>query len=156
MNGIAAKDSGWDLRSANASHAKSEASSASPAPAAREAASSSCSKGTVLIVEDDQAARKAIRQILKRAGFVVSEASTVAEAMQGLANIPRWILLDLMLPDGCGLKVLRRVQSDHLATKVCIVTGCGPEKLEEARKAGAEHAFTKPVDFEHLMNLLSS
>ena len=86
----------------------------------------------------------------------MSEAGTVAEAMLGLGDVPNWILLDLMLPDGCGLGVLRRVQKEHLASKVCIVTGCGPEKLEEARKAGAEHAFTKPVDFKHLMNLLST
>src|SRR6266498_40043 len=109
MSGIAAKDSEWAWPSVDVSRGKSEESCGSPAPVREEAASKLSSKGSVLIVEDDRAARKAITQILKRQGFVVSEAGTVAEAMRGLAAQPRWILLDLMLPDGCGINVLRRV-----------------------------------------------
>ena len=55
----------------------------------------------MLIVEDDRSARKATAAILKKQGYAVLEAATVAEAMHGLLERPDWILLDLMLPDGC-------------------------------------------------------
>jgi len=86
----------------------------------------------------------------------VSEAATVAEAIDALAARPDWVLLDLMLPDGCGLDVLRRVQSAAAATKVCIVTGCGTDLLNQARRAGAQHTFTKPLDVNELMTVLAT
>ena len=86
----------------------------------------------------------------------MSEAATVAEAMTALADPFDWVLLDLMLPDGCGLDVLRRLRAAAAATKVCIVTGCGTELLDQARRAGAEHTFTKPLDVSELMTVLQA
>jgi len=86
----------------------------------------------------------------------VSEAATVAEAIDALsAAEPDWVLLDLMLPDGCGLDVLRKVQSADAPTRVCVVTGCGTDLLNQARRAGAEHTFTKPLDVSRLMTVLA-
>src|SRR4051794_16160938 len=136
------RDSEWGLPSANAWPGTSGQTSASPAPAAPEADLKSSSRGTVLIVEDDRAARVAISRILKKQGFAVSEAGTVAGAMESIEQRrPDWILLDLMLPDGCGIDVLRRVRAQHLATKVCVITGCAWDLFNEARNAGAEHTF---------------
>jgi len=109
-------------------------------------------------VEDDRSARTAIAKLLKRQGFAVSEAATVVDALAGLAQSaspPQWILLDLMLPDGCGISVLDRVRATHLPCTVCIITGCADSKLlGEAKRAGAEHTFTKPLDVERLMTLM--
>jgi DNA-binding response OmpR family regulator len=112
----------------------------------------------VLIVEDDRTARRAIGQILKRLGFAVSEAATLGEAMHGVAQDPppQWIVLDLMLPDGCGIDVIRKVRSERLASRICIVTGCGSELLNDARRAGAEHTFVKPLDVERLMTVMTA
>src|SRR3954453_5137279 len=113
MSGIGARDSEWVWPSVVASPSSSEEGCASPAPARSEAVSNSCSAVSVLIVEDDKAARKAISQILKRRGFAGSEAAGVAEAFAALGLDSRgsrikeaveahdWMLLDLMLPDGC-------------------------------------------------------
>jgi two-component system CitB family response regulator len=88
---------------------------------------------------------------------LVREAATVAEAMLELARLPKpaWILLDLMLPDGCGIEVLRHVRSENWGTQVCIITGCGSELLAQARLAGAAHTFLKPLNVDHLMTVLS-
>jgi DNA-binding response OmpR family regulator len=111
----------------------------------------------VLIVEDDRAARRAICGILKARGFAVSEAPTVADAVSALERKPpTWILLDLMLPDGCGLEVLRRSRAGRARSKVCIITGCDADLLAEARHSDAEHTFTKPLNMDHLMSLLSA
>jgi DNA-binding response OmpR family regulator len=86
----------------------------------------------------------------------VFEAGTVADAMAGLAQRPDWILLDVMLPDGDGTQVLRRVMSDGLSSKVCVVTGCGPARLEEVHALGPEAVFTKPLDVGRLLGVLSA
>ena len=85
----------------------------------------------------------------------MSDVGCLADAMEGLGQHPDWILLDLMLPDGCGIHLLRRIKADHLRSKVCIVSGAGSELLHEAREAGTAHTFTKPVDFEQLMAVLT-
>jgi CheY-like chemotaxis protein len=86
----------------------------------------------------------------------VSEAATVAEALDALPQRPDWILLDLMLPDGCGVEVLRAVRRRALTSRVCVVTGCGPDLVAEAERAGAEHTFLKPLDVAGLMTVLTA
>src|SRR5688500_5466817 len=113
-------DSESGLPSAAAWRANSEATSGSTGPAPTEAASSSSSRRSVLIVEDDRAARRAIALILGRLDFATSEAGTVADAMDGLSQRPDWILLDLMLPDGDGADVLRKVPARSPFSRTCI------------------------------------
>ena len=79
----------------------------------------------------------------------------MAEALAGVAERPRWVLLDLMLPDGCGIDVLRRARADGLASRVCVITGCGPALVDQAVALGAERVFTKPLDVERLIAALS-
>jgi len=81
----------------------------------------------------------------------VSETDTVAGALRGLERHPDWVLLDLMLPDGCGTEVLRRAGSAGAGCKFCVITGCGKEKLDEARALGPRFIFKKPVDVERLL-----
>ena len=154
MSETVARDSGWVLPSVDAWRATSGETCVSPAPGQKEAVSSSSLKKSILIVEDDDSARKAITRILKRRGFAVCEARTVADALRCVSEQPEWVLLDLMLPDGCGISVIEKVKTDGLSSKVCIITGCGSEMLDEARRAGAGHAFIKPLNVDRLMTLL--
>ena len=84
------------------------------------------------------------------------EAATKADAIRALQDQPDWILLDLMLPDGCGIDLIRMIRSARIETRVCIITGCGNDMLNEARAAGAAHAFTKPLDIDRLTSVLAS
>ena len=81
---------------------------------------------------------------------------TVAEAQAALARPPDWILLDIMLPDGEGTDILRRVARDRLPSKVCVITGCGPDKLAEVRAMGPQVIMTKPLNVTHLFAVLSA
>ena len=83
------------------------------------------------------------------------EAATVAEAMIGLDHHPAWILLDIMLPDGSGIDVLRYVREQNLTARVCIITGCGYHVREQARRLGADHIFVKPLDVDQLIATLT-
>ena len=88
------------------------------------------------------------------------ESATVADALRILSDgaipPPDWILLDLMLPDGSGIDVLRAVRAWGMNTRVCIVTGCCTDLLSEARREGAECAFTKPLDIRRLITALTT
>src|SRR3954471_20453034 len=103
MSGTEPRDSGSALPSADRWRDSSGEMSASSAPQAKGAASRSSSRRSVLVVEDDRTARRAIACILKQQGFAVCEAATLADAVreaEGAAH--EWVLLDLMLPDGNG------------------------------------------------------
>jgi two-component system response regulator RegX3 len=87
----------------------------------------------------------------------VSEAGTVAGALRDLDRHPAdWVLLDLMLPDGSGTDIIRQVRIRKLSSRVCIITGCDADMVNDARTQGAEHAFTKPLDVERLMRVMVS
>jgi len=105
------------------------------------------------VVEDDHYARRAIVRILRLSNFAPLEAQSVKEAIDKLSQNPGWVLLDLMLPDGNGSQVLKRILSDHLDTKVCLTTGCSSSMIDPLRKDVA-HVFTKPLDVERLMQVL--
>jgi two-component system, NtrC family, response regulator AtoC len=108
----------------------------------------------VLVVEDDHNARRAIVRILRLSNFAPLEAQSVKEAIDRLSQHPQWVLLDLMLPDGNGSQVLKRIISDRLDIKVCLTTGCSSSMIDPLRKDVA-HVFTKPLDVERLMNVLT-
>ena len=60
-----------------------------------------------------------------------------------------------MLPDGCGISVLRKLRDAQAPSTVCVITGCADSQvLGEARRAGAEHTFTKPLDVGRLMTVM--
>jgi DNA-binding response OmpR family regulator len=62
-----------------------------------------------------------------------------------------WILLDLMLPDGNGSELLRRVRAGQVPGKVCVITGCASGMLNEVRRLEPDHVFTKPLDVDGLL-----
>jgi CheY-like chemotaxis protein len=100
----------------------------------------------LLIVEDHRATRSALRDLFKIKGYEVWTASTVAEAVALLEIPPQCLILDLMLPDGEGETVLRKVRANDLTTRVVVCTGSGDQRRLEAIKALSPHLLLrKPV-----------
>jgi CheY-like chemotaxis protein len=110
----------------------------------------------VLVVDDDRVARNALVQILRRLGFEVAEAGSVAAAIGKLDEQPDWVLLDLMLPDGSGCNVLAKVAERRGRSRVCVISGAGPAMLDEARRLRPEHVLTKPLDLSRLIRILTT
>jgi two-component system KDP operon response regulator KdpE len=105
----------------------------------------------VLVVEDDPACGEALRRILAHRGWVVTVARTVAEAMESLHPPPHCILLDLVLPDGPGEDVLRKVREENLPISVAVCTGTDdPVRLALVKGMDPAALFRKPVDFEEV------
>lgn len=110
----------------------------------------------LLLVEDEQLLRWALRGRLVRAGHSVQEAGTVAEAELRLRECrPQVVLLDVHLPDGNGIEFLS-TQREKLADSVVIViTADGSvEDAVRAMKLGATDFLAKPIDQEELLRLV--
>ncbi|CAA9407135.1 MAG: hypothetical protein AVDCRST_MAG64-2078 [uncultured Phycisphaerae bacterium] len=110
----------------------------------------------MLIVEDDEASALALKLILRRYGWQVEVAPTVAAANRYLdANTPDTIILDLMLPDGEGATILRRVRADGLDVNVTITTASSdPDRLDQVRALGPDCLLKKPLDIFELLKVI--
>ena len=109
----------------------------------------------VLIVEDDRGVRELMEAILETEGFAVH---TAADGLEGLLKLrmlhPAALVLDIMMPDVGGLRVLDQLETEHADVPVIVVTG-KPQAADEARRRlGSENVFDKPFDLEAFVRRL--
>jgi DNA-binding NtrC family response regulator len=106
----------------------------------------------ILVVDDDQAIRWTLREALQSWGFAALEAGTVAEAVkQFKTDRPAAVLLDIDLPDGSGLDVLREIKHEHPDAIVIMITGnVQIENTISALRGGAYDFIGKPINLEEL------
>ncbi len=113
-------------------------------------------KKHVLTIEDDQDIAAAIELYLTKLGdFKVTKAENGNDGvrMAGLEQ-PDLILLDCMLPDIDGLKVLTELKSDKRTAKIPVIMLTGRKwmmQVEAAVDHGAEDYLTKPVNPQELV-----
>jgi len=107
---------------------------------------------TVLVVDDDPHVRRFLRATLTDHDHVVFEATTVAEALAAIIeHHPAIVLLDLGLPDGDGLTVLRSIRPDS-KVPVIVLSARGQEGDKVAAlDSGADDYRTKPFGTGELM-----
>jgi DNA-binding NtrC family response regulator len=110
-----------------------------------------------LIVEDDPVFSAALAEVVRRAGFDVATADTIAAARQAIeARPPNLVLTDLELPDGSGVSLLEDLE-DRPDIDVVLLSGHATiESAIEALRRGALEYLVKPVDHERLDALLST
>jgi two-component system, NtrC family, response regulator AtoC len=106
----------------------------------------------ILVVDDDEAIRWTLREALQSWGFAAIEADSVAEALkQYRTELPAAVLLDIDLPDGSGLDVLREIKSDHPEAIVIMITGnVQVANTISALRGGAYDFISKPINLEEL------
>ncbi|HKZ00728.1 MAG TPA: response regulator, partial [Pyrinomonadaceae bacterium] len=81
-------------------------------------------KEKILVVDDDRAIRWTLGEALRSWSFVPVEAGSVSEALtQFSAESPASVLLDIDLPDGSGLDVLRQIKAERPEAVVIMITG---------------------------------
>lgn len=77
---------------------------------------------TILLVEDEDDARRVYSVMLRHAGFVVVEAATGAEAVdRAISDGPDLILMDMNLPMFDGWEAARRIKSNPRASAVPLI-----------------------------------
>jgi len=101
----------------------------------------------LLIVEDDAAMREVWQVIFGTRGWDVAVATTLAEGLTMLDSAPDFLILDLMLPDGGGEAILRKLREAGLKTRVAVTSASDdPTQLSEVRSLGPVAIFEKPVN----------
>jgi DNA-binding response OmpR family regulator len=110
---------------------------------------------TALVVDPDEADRRAVVQDLVRHGFSVLEASTGAEALRlAVARRPWLVITELRLPDENGLALCRRMRGHSLLRRTPVVFLSGRDDCDtryQALKAGADDYLAKPAPSRELM-----
>jgi two-component system catabolic regulation response regulator CreB len=110
----------------------------------------------VLVVDDEPHIGLLLRPHLEQLGFRVSLARTLADARAALA-LPSaavdLLLLDLHLPDGSGLDLLRELRAapEHRTLPVLVLTGEGEERVLRAVRGLDAALLTKPFSPSKLM-----
>src|ERR1700723_3927562 len=96
-------------------------------------------KDRVLIVEDEDNARKGYEQLLQRWGFDVLAVATAEEALAKFVSYqPDTLIADVELPGMNGLDLLKQLGSDLNNVPAIIITGKGSdERAVAAIEAGA-------------------
>src|SRR5215472_13380766 len=101
---------------------------------------------TVLLVEDDPAARQGLELALRRLGYEVRLAETGEAALDGLGEVTDVVVLDVMLPGVDGFEVCRRLRRDS-DIPVIMLTARGDDfDIVGGLEAGADDYVVKPVE----------
>jgi DNA-binding response OmpR family regulator len=109
-------------------------------------------KPRVLVVEDDPESYNALSKILKHVGYDTLGAATLAEGIALLEKTPRFVILDLLLPDGNGKDLLKQIRERKLPMKVAVITGtAGKAMLDETRLLGPDALFLKPLNVPRVL-----
>ena len=109
----------------------------------------------VLIVEDNPTARTTLEKLLAIRGFRVQTARTLCEGRQKLDGHAA-VILDLDLPDGCGVELLKKIRIDQLPIKVLIVSASvDPALWDDVQALHPDAVLEKPLDFPALLKHLS-
>ena len=114
----------------------------------------------ILNVDDTDASRYSKSRILRRAGYEVIEAATVAQTFKSLGERqPDLILLDVHLPDGNGIDVCRRIKADPATRGIPVIqisaTFVEGHDRAEGLEGGAEIYLTEPLEPKELETVVS-
>jgi two-component system response regulator AtoC len=101
----------------------------------------------VLIVEDDLATRKGLEESVKDLGGETRSVGTVKEAARSVEEFdPRLLIVDIHLPDGDGIEILRAARETDPDREGIVITGQGSiDNAIEALRAGAVDYLLKPL-----------
>ena len=110
----------------------------------------------VLVIEDDQAARRLYAEVLKQGGLNVAEAHNGLQAVEKARELlPHVIVTDLGLPGIDGYELCRRLHLDERTSNIPIVAITGryfsAADIARARREGCHSVLIKPFVGEDLI-----
>lgn len=110
----------------------------------------------VLVVDDEDAVRTGIAQVLANQGLKVRVAADGRQALEMMASQPAGIvLLDIKMPDLDGVEVLKLLRRDYPHTEVLMITGYpNIEGAVQCIKLGALDYLVKPFRLNELESLV--
>jgi two-component system, NtrC family, response regulator AtoC len=110
---------------------------------------------TILVVDDEQLIRWSLSERLSQAGYRIVEADTAQSAIERHAEGVDLVLLDVKLPDGDGLSVLKAIKDVDPDTLVIMLTAVSAvDTAVQAMKQGAYHYANKPFNLDEIALLV--
>src|SRR4051812_16951259 len=109
----------------------------------------------IIVADDDKVLSLALCGIPREGGHIAVPAYDSMQTMMfAMKQSPDLVLLDINMPGGTGVDVLRRLKNSTKTktVPVIIITGSLDQRLpEEVQKLGATHFLKKPIDPEQLL-----
>jgi two-component system response regulator RegA len=108
---------------------------------------------SLLLVDDDEVLRPRLARALRERGYAVRDAADAAAAVRVLREtVIGWAVIDLRLPDGSGLDLVRAVHAAAPNAPIVVLTGYGSIATAlEAVRLGATHYLTKPANVDEVL-----
>lgn len=120
-----------------------------------QALSLSPSANRILVVDDEQASRDLLGQVLSHNGYHVTKAGSGGEALERIASEPfDLVLLDVAMPGMDGMECLSRIRERFNISELPVVMVTGEtdrERLTQAFRNGASDYISKPIDHEIIL-----
>ncbi|MFL6276807.1 MAG: sigma-54-dependent transcriptional regulator [Blastocatellia bacterium] len=111
----------------------------------------------VLIVDDEEAARQGLSELVSGWGYQTATAADGLEAMERVENFsPLVVITDVIMPKLDGFKLLSRLRQEHPDIAVVLLTGQGSVDMaiRSVKDEGAFYYFEKPIDMRRLQLVL--
>ncbi len=110
-----------------------------------------------LAVDDDPNFLSALAELIEGQGFTTNTACTLRDARAQVSHrTPDVALIDLYLPDGSGIDLLKDLELGN-STEVVLMTGhADVESAVQALRLGASDYLTKPLDIGRLKSILAN
>ena len=115
----------------------------------------------VLVVDDEELMREAVRFALEQDGHEVHEAENGQMGLNLFEEVqPDLVVTDLIMPQKEGIETIRVLRKRHPDAKILVLSGRGGialnANLERARQVGADATLLKPCDFDELRDTVRS
>jgi len=107
----------------------------------------------ILIVDDEMAIRKLLRQKLSRQGYPCEEADSAEQALDKLrANSAELMILDIKMPGKSGIELLPEIKANYADTAVIMATAITETGIAiQCMKQGADDYICKPFNLEEVV-----
>ena len=102
-----------------------------------------------IIVDDDSFIRQVLKMMLTELSIeVVNESGTLADGANAIKTKPADVVfLDIMLPDGSGLDLIKEVKSSQPECKILMISGSATkDKVQDSVSQGANGFIVKPFN----------
>jgi ATP-dependent Lon protease len=109
-------------------------------------------RASILIVDDEEVARKNLEHILKKENYVVATAADGMDALEKVADSAFDVVMtDLKMSNIDGIALLEKIKSRHPGTMVIVITGhASIDSAVETIRKGAFHYITKPFKLDEV------
>lgn len=110
------------------------------------------SAATILIVEDEEHIATSLAGVLSDEGYNVFTAGTIKEGLvEAATRSPDLVVLDLALPDGDGLVILKEIRAYSMLPVIVLSARINEEQKVQALDMGADDYLTKPFGISELL-----